>query len=370
MKQTELAIIGAGPAGLSAAIAACECGVEVTVIDENAEPGGQLFKQIHKFFGSQAHYAGTRGFEIGTGLLAQARECGMNIMLQTVCWGIFGNMQLALTHQGGAFLLQSQSIVLATGACEKALSFPGCTLPGVMTAGAAQTMVNVHRVLPGKEVLMIGSGNVGLIVAYQLMQAGAHVTAIVEAGHEIGGYEVHAAKLRRYGVPILTSHTIKEAHGRGRVQRVIVVEVDEEWQPIPHTERTLSVDTICLAVGLSPLAELAWLAGCQFGYSPSLGGYVPLHNENMQTTLPGIFVAGDITGVEEASIAIEEGRLAGLSAAQYLGKTRDEAAYEAKQEIREMLAILRLGPFGEARAKAKAQLAAKMVALATVEYEM
>lgn len=363
MKQTELAIIGAGPAGLSAGITARHCGVEVTVIDENAEPGGQLFKQTHKFFGSQAHYAGTRGVEIGTGLLEQARECGVNIVLQTVCWSIFGNMQLALVDQDGPFLLQPQSIVLATGASEKALSFPGCTLPGIMTAGAAQTMVNIYRVLPGKEVLMVGSGNVGLIVAYQLMQAGAHITAVVEAAHEIGGYGVHAAKLRRYGVPILTSHTIKEAHGRGRVQRVIVVEVDEEWQPIPHTERTLSVDTICLAVGLSPLAELAWLAGCQFEYSPSLGGYVPLHDENMQTTVPGIFVAGDIAGVEEASIAIEEGRLAGVSAAQYLGRTRDEATYEAKQEIRETLAILGSGLFGEARAKAKAQLAAKMLAL-------
>jgi thioredoxin reductase len=363
MKQTELAIIGAGPAGLSAAIAACHCGVGVTVIDENVKPGGQLFKQIHKFFGSQAHYAGTRGFEIGTRLVEQARECGVNMMLQTVCWNIFSSMQLALVHQAEAFLLQTRSIILATGASGKAISFPGCTLPGIMTAGAAQTMVNVHRVLPGREVLIVGSGNVGLIVAYQLMQASAHITAVVEAAPEIGGYGVHAAKLTRHGVPILVSHTIKEAQGDGRVQRAIVVELDEEWQPIPHTEQAFGVDTICLTVGLSPLAELSWLAGCQCEYSASLGGYVPLHDEDMRTTVPGIFAAGDCAGVEEASIAIEEGKLAGLSAAQYLGKISDEAAYEAKQEIHETLAMLRSGPFGEVRARAKAQLVTDMLSL-------
>jgi thioredoxin reductase len=352
----DLAIVGAGPAGLAAAIEAASAGVGVLLIDENAKPGGQLFKQIHKLFGSKDHYAGTRGIDIGTRLLSDVEALGVEVMLDTVVWGIFANHTLGVIHERQNQRIQAQCICLSTGASENALAFPGWTLPGVMGAGAIQTLVNVERVLPGKRVLMVGSGNVGLIVGYQLLQAGAQVIAVVEALPKVGGYGVHASKLRRNGVPILTSTTIKEAVGKNRVEKATTVALDAQWRQVPGTERDCDVDVICLALGLTPLSELAWMAGCQFAYIPQLGGHVPIHDDNMQTTLPGIYVAGDLAGIEEASTAMEEGKLAGIAVAAALGHLSAAQARQRKAAVMKRLDELRSGPFGEARSRAKEQL--------------
>jgi len=356
MQTTDLAVVGAGPAGLAAAIAAASAGVRVLLIDENARPGGQLFKQIHKFFGSKDHYAGTRGIDIGTRLLSDVEALGVEVMLDSVVWGIFADHTLGVIRDRRNVRVQAGSICLATGASENALAFPGWTLPGVMGAGAIQTLINVERVLPGKRVLMVGSGNVGLIVSYQLLQAGAQVVAVVEALPRVGGYGVHAGKLRRNGVPILTSTTIREARGKDRVEKATTVVLDERWRQVPGTEREYDVDVICLALGLTPLSELAWMAGCQFAYIPQLGGHVPIHDEDMQTTVPGIYVAGDLAGIEEASTAMEEGKLAGIAVAQALGHLSAAEACRRKEAVFKRLDELRSGPFGEARQKAKTRL--------------
>jgi len=358
MTQTEIAVVGAGPAGLAAAIEAARAGAQVLLIDENSRPGGQLFKQIHKFFGSKEHQAGIRGIDIGARLLAEAAEAGVETWLDSVVYGLFedGEHVLGVVRDEKALTVTAKAVILATGASENALAFPGWTLPGVMGAGAAQTMINIHRVLPGKKVLMVGAGNVGLIVSYQLLQAGAEVAAIVEGLPYIGGYGVHASKVRRAGVPILTRHTILRAEGETSVERAVIAQVDEKWQPIPGTEQTLEVDTICLAVGLSPLAELAWMAGCEMIYMPDLGGWMPKHDADMQTSLPRLYVAGDIAGIEEASTAMEEGRLAGLAAAEALGYLPADEAAQYKEEVRERLAALRSGSFGEKRARCKEQI--------------
>jgi len=185
------------------------------------------------------------------------------------------------------------------------------------------------------------------------MQAGADIIALIEAAPKIGGYGVHAAKIRRAGVPIYTSTTIKEVLGEKEVKGVVITNLNDKWQPIPGTEKILDADTVCLAVGLSPLTELAWMAGCEFTFIPPLGGHVPIHDENMETTLPGIYVAGDITGVEEASSAMEEGRLAGVASAESLGYYDEDTAKRLKDEIWQRLNSLRTGPFGEGRFKAK-----------------
>jgi thioredoxin reductase len=356
MQATDLAVVGAGPAGLAAAIEAAGAGVRVLLIDENAKPGGQLFKQIHKFFGSKDHYAGTRGIDIGTKLLSDVQALGVEVMLDTVVWGIFANRTLGVIHERQNQRIEAKCICLATGASENALAFPGWTLPGVMGAGAIQTLINVERVLPGKRVLMVGSGNVGLIVSYQLLQAGAQVVAVVEALPKVGGYGVHASKLRRNGVPILTSTTIKEAVGQNRVEKATTVALDAQWHQIPGTEREYDVDVICLALGLTPLSELAWMAGCNFAYISQLGGHVPIHDDNMQTTVSGIYVAGDLAGIEEASTAMEEGKLAGISVAEALGHLSATEASQRKVAVLKRLDELRSGPFGEARSKAKEQL--------------
>jgi len=353
---TEVAIIGGGPAGLAAAIEASNAGAQVTLIDENNKPGGQLFKQIHKFFGSKDHLASIRGIDIARKLLEDCRKTRVNILLNTVAFGIFKNNEIALVCNNKVSLLKAKKIILALGASENSISFPGWDLPGVMGAGALQTMMNVHRVLPGKRILMIGSGNVGLIVSYQALQAGANVIALIEGASKIGGYGVHAAKIRRAGVPIFTSYTIKEAMGKDYVEGAVIIQLDQNWNPIKGTEKILKVDTICLSVGLSPLVDLAGIAGCQFIYIHELGGFIPMHNCDMQTSVKDIYVAGDISGIEEASTALEEGRLAGLSVAESLGYLKTEKCLNKKNEFRKRLRDLRSGPFGELRRKLKEPL--------------
>lgn len=357
MLKVPLVIIGAGPAGLSAAIEAARAGVRVLVIDENSKPGGQLFKQIHKFFGSKEHNAGTRGFDIGTLLLEETKRLGIEVWLGTEVCGIDSSRKIwAVKNRKESVEIEAEAIILASGATENAISFEGWTLPGVMSAGAAQTMINVHRVLPGKKVLMLGSGNVGVIVSYQLLQAGAEVVGIVEASPLLGGYGVHTAKVRRAGVPFFVSHTISRAIGKESVEAVEIVELDSSWKPIPGTEKLLEADTICLATGLTPLVELAWTAGCKFCYIPELGGHIPVHDEYMETTVERIFVAGDISGVEEASTAMEEGQLAGINAAAALGYYDAEKRGQLSKQVWDKLDSLRCGAFGAKRKLAKERI--------------
>lgn len=367
MEKREILIIGAGPAGLAASVEAAKTGAQVLLVDENDTPGGQLFKQIHKFFGSAQHKAGTRGINIGKQLLEQTKEVGVELWLNTTAVGAVGDKQVALVRKNEngtaeTVVVEAEKILVCCGGAENAVNFEGWTLPGVMGAGAAQTMVNVRRVLPGKKILMVGSGNVGLIVSYQLMQAGANVVGIVEAAPKIGGYCVHAGKIRRAGVPVYLSHTVLHAdtdEGGEEVTSAVIVQLDEHFQPVPGTEKKIECDTICIATGLRPQIKISTLLGVKNGFIPELGGWMPIHDDNMETNVKGIFVAGDTAGVEEASTAMDEGRLAGVSMAYDLGHMTDEEAAKSKQEIKDRLKALRLGPFGERRQNAKDRIVAE-----------
>lgn len=359
--RVQVAVVGGGPAGLMAASTAAKYGARVVLMDEKSAPGGQLFKQIHKFFGSEHHWAGVRGMEIGRRLLEEADRVGVQVLLDTSVWGIFPSCRgiggrIAAAVRTERKIVEAERVVLATGAGENPLAFEGWTLPGVMGAGAAQTMINVHRVRPGTRALVVGAGNVGLIVAYQLLQTGIDVVALVEAKPRIGGYRVHAAKLKRTGVPILTAHTVLEARGGEGVEQAVIAQVDERFAPMPGTEIELSVDLICIAVGLSPAAELCRVADCRMAFMGALGGYVPVHDRNMETSVPGLYVAGDVAGIEEASTAMEEGRLVGVAAAESLGLIGREQAEKEKAAIWRSLDALRSGPFGEMRFNAKRTL--------------
>ncbi|MFO7815856.1 MAG: FAD-dependent oxidoreductase [Halanaerobiales bacterium] len=359
MIERELVIIGAGPAGLSAAIEASKRNVDVLLIDENHKAGGQLFKQIHKFFGSGSHSAGVRGIDIGKELIKKSKDLGVEVWLNSVVIGVFSNKKIAVEKKGKELqTVLAKKIIIATGASEKVINFEGWTLPGVMGAGAAQTMTNIHRVLPGKRVMMIGSGNVGLIVSYQLIQAGAQIVGLVDAASQAGGYEVHYAKIERAGVPIYLKHTILRAKGTKEkgVTGAVIAEVNNSWKPIKGTEKEFEVDVIAIAAGLKPLSELANMASCERTYISELGGWVPLHNENMESTQEGIYVVGDTTGVEEANTALEEGRLAGIDVAEKLEKLGLSDSKKIKEQINTRVKGLRLGPFGEGRLKAKKKL--------------
>jgi sarcosine oxidase subunit alpha len=343
--RAALAVVGAGPAGLSAALAASKFGVDTAVFDENGKIGGQLIKQTHMFFGSKAQYASVRGIDIGARLLSDMAG-KVRLFNETPVVGYYAPFQMAAVHKKRLHRVVAEKIIVATGASENMLTFSNNDLPGVYGAGAVQTLMNVHGILPGKRVLMVGAGNVGVIVAYQLLQAGVEVAAVIEAAPATGAYQVHASKIRRCGVPILTRHTVKEVIGKNHVEGAIVVRVDEKWNPVPGTERTYPVDVICLAVGLRPTVELLDQMGCKMKNVLELGGEVPVRNQWMETSVDGIYVAGDASGIEEASCAMLEGRLAGLDIAEKMTGLSEPIRGLKDQTLRE-LRELRAGPFGE-----------------------
>lgn len=345
MKRYDLIVVGAGPAGLSAAIEAARRGLHVVVFDENEKPGGQLFKQIHKFFGSKEHKAKIRGFVIGQQLLQEASELGVNVVLNATVVGLYMDKEVVVKIQEEVHHVKGDAILVAAGASENMVTFDGWTLPGVIGAGAAQTMMNLHGIKPGNKVLMLGSGNVGLVVSFQLLQAGCQVAALVDAAPRVGGYGVHAAKVARCGVPFYLSHTIVKAEGTEAVEGVTIAEIDDKFQFIPGTEKHFEVDTICLAVGLSPMSQLLKMAGCEMEDNPRKGGQVPICNEYGETSVKGIFVAGDVSGIEEASSAMIEGRMAGIAVSYSLGFIGQQELSEKMVENQNALKGLRQGMF-------------------------
>jgi sarcosine oxidase subunit alpha len=347
MKFSDVVIIGGGPAGMCAALAAANTGVRVTIMDNGALLGGQLVKQTHRFFGSEREHAGVRGIEIVEML---RREVAANNLIEvkvnTDVLGIYKDGVITFEENKKYDRMTGEKIIICVGAAEKMLQFENNDLPGVYGAGAVQTLMNVCGVQPGNRVLMVGAGNIGLIVSYQLLQAGVEVVAIVEGAKHIGGYKVHASKVRRLGVPIYNQTTIKAALGERYVTGATLCDMDDSFQPIPGTERDIEVDTICLSVGLSPLAELISHTGANMLYIPQLGGFVPELDENMETTAPGVYVAGDAASIEEASAAMVEGSIAGLSAAIAIGMNNPQAIAD-RQECIEQLKVLRSGQAGK-----------------------
>ena len=361
----DVLVVGAGPAGLCAALESASRNAPVLLVDENQCLGGQLVKQTHKFFGSREERAGTRGIDIAKDLECELhrlqREGKIQVMTDATVIGYYESKNRhrfgvvkRCEYKSRLYDVRCKAVILACGAMENMLLFPGNDLPGVYGAGAVQTLMNVYGVKPGDRVLMVGAGNVGLIVSYQLLQAGIMVDRVVEAAPVIGGYHVHAAKLRRCGVPIFTSHSIKEVYGDEKVEGAIVVKLDEQWKPVKGSEEDVPCDTICLAVGLTPSTRLLSQIGVDLEFIPEAGGYVALHDESMQTSVRGVYVAGDASGIEEASTAMIEGKIAGLAAAMQLGRIRKKNLLVQYQN---QLSQLRAGPFGEKPRIAKEKIA-------------
>jgi len=348
MKQIDLVIIGGGPAGLSAAKMAAESGLKSLIIERDFKVGGQLVKQTHMFFGSEKQYAKTRGIDIAKILVNDVLKYPdlIEIMEDTTVVGLYKDKVVTLLKDDKYIKVKTNAIIIATGASEKVLAFENNDLPGIYGAGAVQTLMNVHGVLPGHNVVMVGSGNIGLIVSYQLIQAGVNVLCVLEAASEIGGYKVHASKLKRLGVDIKTSYSIKKAIGKDYLEKVIIGKLDDKWNFIEGTDEELVVDSLCISVGLSPLSNLLSMIGTEMKYVSYLGGLVPLIDKNHETSIENVFVAGDVCGVEEASSAIVEGYLTGLVVAKKLGFVHPNYE-ELYLDFKAQLHNLRSGPFGE-----------------------
>ena len=321
-KNIDILIVGGGPAGLSAAIELSKYTDSILLVDDKNELGGKLTLQTHRFFGSSKNvYAGKRGFEIGKILANEVNQLGnVDIWKNSTCVAVFSDHKIGVLKNNSEYaLIQPKIVLFATGARERSLKFSGNYLPGIYGAGAFQTLVNRDLVKPASKLLIVGGGNVGLIAAYHALQANIEVIGLIEASSECGGYKVHLDKLKRLGVPILTSHTIKEAIGDERVEKVIIAEVDKNYKIIENTTKSISCDTILLAVGLSSINEFAVKAR-SFGMT--------------------VFEAGDSKEIAEASAAILSGKIVASKISNQLGKNH----INDLQELEKQFEILKSKP--------------------------
>lgn len=356
-EEYDIAIVGAGPAGMEAAIVAAESGVpKIILLDDKEYLGGQLALQTHTFFGTRALGAAKRGITIAKELSDKIKTFNsVSIKLNSTVLGVYPKNVLIFKENGKLTYIKAKKIIFATGASEKTLSFEGNYLPGVMGAGAAQTFMNIHGVKPGNEVLIVGGGNIGVILAYQLMQAGVKVVGLIEAANKFGAYGVHVDKVKALGLKTYIKHTIVKAIKDEKEERVgsaVIAELDENFCVICGTEKTIKCDTICLSVGLNPLNELLWQAGCDFKY---INSEVVSFDKYRNTSVKDIFVAGDCAVIGEASIARLEGRIAGLKASSDLGFSHKEFNEKTKEAF-SLLENIQKGSFGEDLAAIKKEI--------------
>lgn len=314
--HTDIVVIGAGPSGLSAAYELGKMGFQVLLADDKEKLGGKLVLQTHKFFGSEEDcYAGVRGIDIASILEEKlSRMPNVTILRNSPVVAIFKDRKAGIYKGYSSYLLvEFTALVVAAGAREKNILFPGNDLPGVYGAGAFQTLVNRDLIKPARRILIVGSGNVGLIAAYHALQAGIQVAGIFEIMGRINGYKVHADKIRRMGVPIHLNTTILRAEGEGKVSKAITAKVDDQFKPIPGTSREYEVDTILIAAGLASCDEFL-----------------------RQAREYGILAvaAGDAEEIAEASSAMFGGRIAAFTLAKMLGKRAEiNPEWMPKREI-------------------------------------
>jgi NADPH-dependent 2,4-dienoyl-CoA reductase/sulfur reductase-like enzyme len=299
--SADVLITGAGPAGLDAGLELAKSNVNIIVCDDKHEIGGKLTLQTHNFFGSVRECrAGTRGINIAKQFAQELAEFkNVQIWMDSPVVGVFSDGKIAVVRNGMYCLVKPKQFLVATGAREKVLAFPGHDLPGVFGAGAFQTLVNRDLVKPSSRVFIVGGGNVGLIAAYHAIQAGIQVVGLVEALPKVGGYKVHLDKIRRLGVPVFTSYTVVKAYGNGHVEGVVVSQIDEKFKPIHGTERSYQVDTVLVAVGLNPVNELA--------------------QEARRMGIP-TYDAGDAELIAEASAAMFSGKVIARRMLQDMGR--------------------------------------------------
>ncbi|MEA4912503.1 MAG: FAD-dependent oxidoreductase [Oscillospiraceae bacterium] len=318
--RCELVVIGAGPAGLAAACAAAQSGIQkILIIERDMEAGGILNQCIHNGFGLHRFKEELTGPEYAKRYIDLTNETSAELMLDTMVLSVDGTTVTAVSRQCGLMSIEAGAVVLAMGCRERtrgAISIPGTRPAGVFTAGCAQRYVNIEGKMVGRRVVILGSGDIGLIMARRLTLEGAQVLACVEVMPYSGGLARNIAQcLNDFDIPLYLSHTVTDVRGAGRVEGVTVMRVDEDRRPVPGTEMEFDCDTLLLSVGLIPETELAKGAGIEIDRRTN----GPAVYENMETSQRGVFACGNVVHVHDlVDFVSAEGERAGKAAAAYI----------------------------------------------------
>lgn len=324
MKSYDIVIIGGGPAGLAAAVSAKKSGVEsILILERDRELGGILNQCIHNGFGLHSFREELTGPEYAERFISRIKELQIEYRLNTMVVSISpGKLVTAVNREEGMFELQAEAVILAMGCRERprgALNIPGYRPAGIYSAGTAQRLVNMEGVLPGREVVILGSGDIGLIMARRMTLEGAEVKAVAELMPYSGGLKRNIVQcLDDYNIPLKLSHTVVDIRGKERVEGVTLAEVDGQGKLIPGTEEYYTCDTLLLSVGLIPENELSRGMGVEL--NPVTSG--PKVNESLETSLEGVFACGNVLHVHDlVDFVSEEAAAAGRHAAAYVKNT-------------------------------------------------
>lgn len=365
----DLAMVGAGPAGMAAAVAVADAGFSVLVVDEQARAGGQIFRRPPGEWG--VRHGKYRPYPWAQGLIERFEDHPrIECLFRSTAFGVLRDhpgpddptgkpqLQLAVHTPEGGRLIAARKLLLATGAHDMPVAFPGWTTPGVMTAGAVQSLLKSQKLLVGKRLVLAGSHPILLVLAEQLLDAGAEIAGIAfarglprlsEMAAALPAVPGHVAlfadaaralgKIARHRVPVSRRTIVAGVEGEGSVTGVRLKNVDRDWQGT-GAERLVEADLLALGYGFSPTTELARQAGCRLDWHSPQGGWVVAHDTQFRTTAEDIFVAGEPTGVAGAERSWAEGQMAGLGIAASLGAPADEAA-----EARTRRLLARAGRF-------------------------
>lgn len=321
MKNYDLVIVGGGPAGLAAAVAARDEGVEsILIIERDKELGGILNQCIHNGFGLHTFKEELTGPEYASRFIAQVLERDIEYKLNTMVMDISADRRVtAMNREDGMFEIQAKAIVLAMGCRERsrgALNIPGYRPAGIFSAGTAQRLVNMEGYMPGREVVILGSGDIGLIMARRMTLEGAKVKVVAELMPYSGGLKRNIVQcLDDFGIPLKLSHTVIDIEGKERVEAVTIAEVGPDRKPVPGTEERYTCDTLLLSCGLIPENELSKSAGVEL--NPVTSG--PVVGDNLETSVDGIFACGNVLHVHDlVDYVSQEAAAAGKNAARYI----------------------------------------------------
>lgn len=333
MKQYDIVIIGGGPAGLAAAVSAKNSGVDsILILERDKELGGILNQCIHNGFGLHTFQEELTGPEYASRFIEQVEDLKIEYKLNTMVMDITEEkLVTAMNREEGLFEIQAKAVILAMGCRERsrgALNIPGYRPAGIYSAGTAQRLVNMEGFMPGREVVILGSGDIGLIMARRMTLEGAKVKVVSELMPYSGGLKRNIVQcLDDYGIPLKLSHTVVDIKGKERLEGVTLAEVDQKGKPIPGTEEFYSCDTLLLSVGLIPENEISGGMGVEM--NPVTSG--PKVNESLETNIEGVFACGNVLHVHDlVDFVSEEAASAGKNAAAYV---REGDRLENEKEI-------------------------------------